>query len=491
MNLRILVVSILAAALFLSVLSVPYANSQSSATTTTMTLIQPAGSGQCTVRSLAFLAVKGDIISGTYGSNALINFYILTQAELNSTQNCHPPSTTRPLFLEENAAGYDNYYSSIPIPANGTYYFVLIASGPRSVSSGYETVELSFPASIILINSTVSPSSITSPSTIVGANSISLSTTASPNSTSRSSTPTTTTIFLPSSLTSASSSVTPQASVVPAFRSFWIVGAVALAVVIALSASVVLFMRRKKTSEGTVTVEHKPLAQVPQPAANRLSTGYDDLDGLLAGGLPKGCAVLLLSPRCDERDLLLRKIIGSALSAGMPTFYLSNDPSKIQDMTSTYREDFYALSSQTAKIASQPSNLYKIPSTDSLSDLNTAFTKILELRVKQHGTRGRLLIVDLLAYSHIFLFDKGVMARKWFSDFLAKRKGEDFTVFAYLNPLVASNVERQTLIDVFDGVIEIYEKEVGDRSRRFLVIKRIDGHKFSDLELMLDKDKLV
>ena len=116
MNLRILVVSLLFAALWLSVLSVPYANSQSSAATTTMTIMQPASSGQCTVRSLAFSAVKDDEIAGTYGSDAPINFYILTQDELNSIQNCHLPSSARPLLAEENAVGYGNPYQFSSFP---------------------------------------------------------------------------------------------------------------------------------------------------------------------------------------------------------------------------------------------------------------------------------------------------------------------------------------------------------------------------------------
>ena len=514
MNLRILVVSFLFAAVFLSVLSVPYANSQSSAATTTMTLMQPAGSSQCTVRSLAFSAVKGGVVVGTYGSDAQINLYILTQNETNSIQHCHLPSAARPLLAEENAVGFGNSYRSLPFPASGTYCFVFIVNGPTSVPSGNATVELSFPASTILINSAGSPNSATS-----------LSSTVSPSSTTSLISTTGTPIILPTSTTSGSSSVTSQASPVTASRSFGTVGAVALVVVIALLGSVVLFMRKKKRPESSVTVEEKPspkattvtveqmpslkattvtveqmpspkaepLEQPPQqstqPAASELSTGYRELDGLLLGGLPRGNAILLLSPRCDERDLLLQKIIGSALSAGMPTFYLSNDPSKIQDMASTYGKDFYTITPQAAKISAPSANLYRVPSVDSLTDLNMTFTRILETRVKQ-GTGNRLLVVDLLTYSRIFLVDNRATARKWFSDFLAKRKAEDFTVLAYLNPLVASNEETQTLIDVFDGVIEIYENELGGRTRRFLVIKRMSGHNFSDSELILDKDKL-
>ena len=501
MNLRILVVSFLFAAVFLSVLSVPYANSQSSAATTTMTLIQPAGSSQCTVRSLAFSAVKGGVVVGTYGSDAQINFYILTQNESNSIQHCHLPSAARPLLAEENAVGFGNSYRSLPFPASGTYCFVFIVNGSTSVPSGYATVELNFPASTILINSAGSLNSATS-----------LSSTVSPSSTTSLFSTTATPTVLPTSTTSGSSSVTSQASPVTASRSFGTVGAVALVVVIALLGSVVLFMRKKKRPESSVTVDEKPSPkattvtveqmpspkaepleqppqQLPQPAASELSTGYRELDGLLAGGLPRGNAILLLSPRCDERDLLLQKIIGSALSAGMPTFYLSNDPSKIQDMATMYGKDFYTIAPQAAKISAPSANLYRVPSVDSLTDLNMTFTRILETRVKL-GTGNRLLVVDLLTYSRIFLVDNRATARKWFSDFLAKRKAEDFTVLAYLNPLVASNEETQTLIDVFDGVIEIYEKEFGGRTRRFLVIKRMSGHTFSASELILDKDKL-
>ena len=270
-------------------------------------------------------------------------------------------------------------------------------------------------------------------------------------------------------------------------------GAIALITIIAMVGSVMVDTRRKKTSmknATTATLEKLPQEAelAPQPAlSDRLSTGYADLDSLLVGGLPRGYAVLLLSPPCDERDLLLRKIIGSALSAAMPTFYLSNDLSKTQDLVRTYSKDFFALSPQIDKIFSPPANLYTIPSIDNLSDINIAFTKIMTERANE-GTDNRFIIFDLL--TDILLLHKGVTARKWFSDFVARRKVEGFTVLAFLNPLVASTEETQTLIDLFDGVIEIYEKELRERSRRFLVIKRMYGQRYSESELMLDKDKL-
>ncbi len=477
MNRRTVVIGILFTALCLSLLSTPNANSQSFSQTVTMTLKQP-DSGQCTLSSLAFTAVKGTEIAGTYGSNTQISFYILTQGEFSSIQNCRLQASARPLFIDENSVGHGNPYRSLPFPANATYYFVFIfVAGPTNLASGYGTVELSFPASTMLINGATNASS-------------SLSATSSST--------TATTIVLPTSVASSSlASLASQAGSVGVSGNFGTVGAIGLVVIIAMVGSVMLLSYRKKTSmknAATAIVEKLPqdaetVQPPPQPPfSNRLSTGYGDLDSLLVGGLPKGQAVILLSPPCDERDLLLRKIIGSALSARMPTFYLSGDPSRTQDIVKTYPKDFYALNPQADKILSPPANLYKIPSIDTLSDVNIAFTKITEERVNQ-GTGNRLLIFDLL--TDILLLHKGVAARKWFSDFLARRYAEGFTVLAFLNPLVASSSETQTLVELFDGVIEIYEKEVRERSRRFLVIKRMFGQRYSESELMLDKNKLI
>ncbi|HKM78307.1 MAG TPA: hypothetical protein VJZ03_04465, partial [Candidatus Bathyarchaeia archaeon] len=142
MNRRILVISLLVTALCFAFPSIQNANSQSSFATTTMTVTQSA-SGQCTVRSLDFSAVKDDEMMGTYGSDTQIILYILTQENLNSIQNCRVPTTATPLFAMENAVGHGNQYRSLPFPANATYYLVFIYV--NSQTSGNATVEFSFP----------------------------------------------------------------------------------------------------------------------------------------------------------------------------------------------------------------------------------------------------------------------------------------------------------------------------------------------------------
>jgi KaiC/GvpD/RAD55 family RecA-like ATPase len=82
-----------------------------------------------------------------------------------------------------------------------------------------------------------------------------------------------------------------------------------------------------------------------------------------------------------------------------------------------------------------------------------------------------------------------VVEARWLDDFIARHKSEGFTVLATLNPLISSDQESQKVIDLFDGIIDIYERELLDRSRRFLIVKKMHGMKYIDTELMLDKDK--
>src|SRR5208337_2643893 len=199
MNLRMLIVGLLLATVLLPFMSLPNVNSQSTGTTTTMTISQPASQGQCTIITLAFSARAGEQITGTYGSDVSINFYILSQSDLNAIQNCRLNPSTRPIFIEEKSVGTGNPYRSLTFPTNGTYYFVFVfVRGPTQLTKGYATVELSFPSSVMIMGTTGSVSISTSAI-------ISLTST-SPVSSPTSTLATTTSSSPTSSMTSTSSS---------------------------------------------------------------------------------------------------------------------------------------------------------------------------------------------------------------------------------------------------------------------------------------------
>jgi KaiC/GvpD/RAD55 family RecA-like ATPase len=222
-----------------------------------------------------------------------------------------------------------------------------------------------------------------------------------------------------------------------------------------------------------------------QPTEQSLSSGYPPVDVALAGGIPVGFAVLFVSPACDERDLLFRKIIKSTLSMGGQVFFFSRELGKTQDFANRYQERFYVFSPQAESIP-QTGRVFKIQTVENLYDLNISFAKAVEA-IPETGS-VKLIIIDLL--SDILLEHKALTTRKWLDAFIAKRKGEGFTILAALNPRIASEQETQTVMDLFDGIIEIREKQENERFRRFLIVKKMYGRKYVDSEVPLDKDRL-
>lgn len=101
----------------------------------------------------------------------------------------------------------------------------------------------------------------------------------------------------------------------------------------------------------------------------------------------------------------------------------------------------------------------------------------------------KLLILDIL--SDVLLEHKGLTTRKWLDDFLAKRKEENFTVISTLNSLIVSDQECQTVIDLFDGVIEIDEKRYAELPKRYVTIKKMYAIKYRGTPIELERDRLA
>jgi len=279
------------------------------------------------------------------------------------------------------------------------------------------------------------------------------------------------------------SSVGPQETVSTAMLP--IAGGVGAIIVIAVVAAFMLMRRKKATPTSRL---EQPLVETrtlpPQPG---ISTGYAELDQLLMGGLPEGHSILILSASWDERDLLLRRIIKSCISTSRPVFYVSNDISTTQELVGEYSKDFYAFSEQADKIKSEHGNLFKVPGTGNLSEFSISLGVALkDTHIAPEA--NKIMVLDTI--SDILLRHKSLTTLRWLSDLIGKRKIEKFTILATLNPLSTPKEETQPIIDLFDGVIQIYEKELAERSRRFIVIKKMRGRRYLETDLMLDRNKL-
>jgi len=237
---------------------------------------------------------------------------------------------------------------------------------------------------------------------------------------------------------------------------------------------------RKRNGESSSRVS-------PSERTLTIPTGYAEVDKSLGGGVPVGHSIIVVSPPYDEKDLVIERVISSSIHSGFIVFYVSRQILRTRALTSRFKENFYAFTPRADKIV-KGSNIMKIMDVQNPNDFNISLAKAMEPLIDDG--KKKLIIVDQLV-SDILLEHKALAARRWLDEFLARRKSEGFTVIVTLNPLMVSDQQRQALIDLFDGVVVIYEKELPEQSKRYLIIRKMHGRKYSDTAVELDRRRLT
>ncbi len=115
---------------------------------------------------------------------------------------------------------------------------------------------------------------------------------------------------------------------------------------------------------------------------------------------------------------------------------------------------------------------------ENLTELNLVITETI------NSLQPSQLVVQFL--SDVLLRHKALQTRKWLSELLDKFRAKNITTLVLLNPLMHSSEEVQAIVDLFDGNIELIEKQVEGRSRKVLIIKWMHGIETVEKEFLLE-----
>jgi KaiC/GvpD/RAD55 family RecA-like ATPase len=72
-----------------------------------------------------------------------------------------------------------------------------------------------------------------------------------------------------------------------------------------------------------------------------------------------------------------------------------------------------------------------------------------------------------------------------------KTKNFGFTVLATLNSQIHSPSNLQAVIELFDGHIEIIERDIDDTPKRIIRVRKMQRRKFLETEAVLSRDRLI
>jgi KaiC/GvpD/RAD55 family RecA-like ATPase len=238
-----------------------------------------------------------------------------------------------------------------------------------------------------------------------------------------------------------------------------------------------------------VTVTAKSAPPKFEVLPGRVTTGFEDLDALLFGGIPKGYAVALVSPWIDEKELLVQRFLEAGAEAGEIAFQVTTEAGRAAALAEKYPLTFFLLVCNPQADAIVPSlpNVFKLKGIESLTEVDIALTKAFRtLPATSNGDRRMCIeiVSDALLQHH------ALITRKWLSGLLPNLKSRGFTVLAVINSQMHRPEEVQAILSLFDGEVRIAEKETPQGVNQTLRVKRLFNQRFSDSEVVLDMGKL-
>lgn len=217
----------------------------------------------------------------------------------------------------------------------------------------------------------------------------------------------------------------------------------------------------------------------------RVSVGYKDLDDLLFGGIPEKYAVALTSISCDETMLIINRFLEKGAREGGITILVTVDASRWERLAEEYQNFYLFVCNPQAETAvrSLP-NVVKLRGVESLTDISIPLFSTLR-KLESSDDRPRRICIEIL--SDALLQHRAVQTRRWLVGLITELKTRRFTTLAILNPQMHAPEEAHAVLDLFDGEIEVYEKN----SEKMLRIKKMYGQNYIGDDLPLCKERLA
>ena len=221
----------------------------------------------------------------------------------------------------------------------------------------------------------------------------------------------------------------------------------------------------------------------------RVTTGYGDLDRLLLGGLPERYAVVLASPSCDERDLLVRKFLEAGAVEEQITFYVTIEPRGVMDLVEKYPSSFFVFicNPRADAMAGNQPNVCKLRGVENLTDISIAVTSACRKLDSRQSTPRRACIEVV---SDVLLQHHAVVTRKWLAGLIPDLRSAGFNTLAVINPMMHTTEEVHAVVGLFEGEIRVYQKESERGPQKFLKVEKLYDQKYLDSELPLKRERL-
>ncbi|MCZ2856667.1 MAG: hypothetical protein O2U62_06205, partial [Candidatus Bathyarchaeota archaeon] len=93
--------------------------------------------------------------------------------------------------------------------------------------------------------------------------------------------------------------------------------------------------------------------------------------------------------------------------------------------------------------------------------------------------------------SDVLLQHHAVNSRRWLNALIPELKSKGFTTLAIMDPQMHPPQDARAILDLFEGEINMYEKETDKGLQKFLKIRKMYNQRYLENELPVKKENLL
>ncbi|MEJ2241334.1 MAG: ATPase domain-containing protein [Candidatus Bathyarchaeota archaeon] len=201
---------------------------------------------------------------------------------------------------------------------------------------------------------------------------------------------------------------------------------------------------------------------------DRVTTGTEELNSLLLGGIPNEYAVVLTGSPGDERQKIIKNFLKVGNELNEIVFYIATEAENIEELLRNPNFVLFLCNPKPKTKISDLPNVYKLRSKTDLTNLSISLAKAYR---NIESSKKRRLCVEIVSD---VLLDYGAKAtRKWVSELITDLSSKGFTMLAVVNPDIHPPNQARAVIDLFDGEICIIQSDDPLDCKKSILVKKL------------------
>ena len=202
---------------------------------------------------------------------------------------------------------------------------------------------------------------------------------------------------------------------------------------------------------------------------DRVSTGTEELDSLLLGGVPKEYAVVLAGSPCDEREMIVKNFLNAGTKKDETTFFISTEATAGEELLENPNFFLFLCNPKPKNKVPDLPNVYRLQGKADITNLGIALTKAY--RNIDQSVANKRVCVEILSD---VLVKHGVnTTREWISGLITDLGAKGFTILAVMDPKEHPLDQATTVLNLFDGEISILQSDDPLDCKKSLLVKKL------------------